>query len=84
MVLTHVESDHGTLHISYYEPDVHKEGVIELQLTNPDDESKVHDDDTVEIDSVADFFPGQPCTVTIHHTDNTTDEVQACFLGPER
>jgi len=79
MVLTHVESDQNSLHISYYETDHHKEGIIELTLTNPADFSKVHLDDTVDIDNIEDFFPGKPCTVTLHHMDDTTDQIDANY-----
>jgi aconitase A len=78
MVLTHVESDHDHLHITYYETNLHKEGLIELTLTNPADRSKVHAYDTVDIEDVDNFFPGKPVVLTVHHPDGRTDQVSAC------
>lgn len=78
MVLSHVESDHDHLHITYYETCCHREGLIELTLTDPADSTKVHAYDTIDIEDVDEFFPGHPVTLTVHHPDGGTDEIHAC------
>ena len=77
MVFTKVGNENNTLHVTYYETALEKEGILDLRLTNPGDRSKIHDDDTVDIVGIHDCIPGDQVTVVIHHRDHTIDEVNA-------
>jgi len=80
MVLTHVESDQDILHFSYYETDLHKEGILELTLVDPADRRKIHDDDICDVEDPIACCPGQPVTLVIHHPDGTEDTCSAKYL----
>lgn len=75
MVFSHLESERDKLHVTYYEPDSNREGLLELNLSNPADTAKVKPDDTVDIENIEAFVPGKPCNITLHHADDTTEVV---------
>jgi aconitase A len=77
MVFSHLESDHGMLHVTFYESDLKREGILELNLSNPADLLKVKANDTVDIEDLDAFAPGKPCVITLHHADDTTETVPA-------
>lgn len=80
MVFTKVGNDHDTLHISYYETTLHKQGVVDLMLENPADCAKIHQDDVVDIPGLTDAMPGEDMTILVHHPDQTTEELHARHL----
>ncbi len=77
MVLTKVGNEEDILHVEYYETKLHKEGCVELRLSNPSDAEKLHDEDTVEVIGVCDCHSGDQVTIVVHHPDDTVDEIQA-------
>ncbi len=77
MVFTKVGNDDGTLHVEYYESNLHKEGCVDLTLSNPADAEKIHDEDTVEIPGVCDCVSGEEVDIVVHHPDCTEDIVHA-------
>lgn len=77
MVLTHVESEQDVLHIAYYETSQHKEGFVDLTLSNPSDKSKLHEGDTFDIPEPDACLSGAPVTIVVHHPDGDTEEIRA-------
>lgn len=77
MVLTKVDSDRDTVHVEFYETKLHKEGVVELKLSDPSDAAKLHEDDTYEVLGVCDCHTGDEVTIIVHHPDKSVDEIQA-------
>lgn len=78
MVLTKVDTDsQNHVRVEYYETEHHKEGFIELTLSDPADVGKLHDDDTYEIPGVCSCSSGQEVTIVIHHSDETVEKVRA-------
>ena len=79
MVFTKVGSDLNTLHVTYYESAYHKEGFVDLTLLHPEDSSKIHTEDTVDIPGIQDHAPGEPVTVVVHHPDHSDDFIEAKY-----
>ena len=77
MVMTSMGNDRDKLHIAYYETTRTKQGVIELILSDPADQVKIHDDDTVDIPDLEHCAPGDTVTLVLHHSDHATEEIQA-------
>lgn len=77
MVLTKVGSESDILHVEYYETKLHKEGCVELKLSNPTDAGKLHAEDTVEVLGVCDCHHGDEVTIVVHHPDHTVEEIHA-------
>lgn len=77
MVMTIMGNDRDKLHIVYYETTQKRQGVIELILSDPADQVKIHDDDTVDIKDLDRCAPGETVTLVLHHSDHATEEIQA-------
>ena len=77
MVIAHVENDEDVLHVAYYETDLHKEGFIDLRLTNPADTSKNCEDDVFDIPEPDRCKAGAPVTIVVHHHDGATEHIRA-------
>ena len=76
MVMTTIVHDQAGIHVSYYETVKHKEGTLDLALTNPDDESHIKSDDTLEILGLTDDLAATAkLKVLLKHTDGTTEEL---------
>lgn len=56
-----------------HEVNLKKQGMLALTFTNPDDYSKVQEDDTIDIMGLAAFQPNRPLTVILHHRDSSKD-----------
>jgi len=60
-----------------HETNLKKQGMLALTFANPADYDKIQEDDTIDIDGLTEFTPGQPLTIVLHHADGTTDEFLA-------
>ncbi|MCB0407762.1 MAG: aconitate hydratase [Bdellovibrionales bacterium] len=60
-----------------HETNLKKQGVLALTFANPADYSKVKADDKVGVESLSQFAPGKPLTVTLTHADGSVDKIQA-------
>lgn len=60
-----------------HETNLKKQGMLALTFANPADYDKILEDDTIDIDGLTEFTPGQPLTIVLHHADGTTDEFLA-------
>ncbi|NID11020.1 aconitate hydratase [Fibrivirga algicola] len=57
-----------------HETNLKKQGMLALTFANPADYDKVQEDDSIDINGLTTFAPGQQLTVVLHHADGTTDE----------
>ncbi len=60
-----------------HETNLKKQGMLALRFANPADYDKILEDDTIDVVGLADFAPGKPLTVRLHHADGTTEEILA-------
>ncbi|MFT4204011.1 MAG: aconitate hydratase [Chitinophagaceae bacterium] len=56
-----------------HETNLKKQGMLALTFTDKADYDKVQEDDTIDIDGLTSFAPGEPLTIVLHHKDGTTD-----------
>jgi len=59
-----------------HETNLKKQGVLALTFTNPGDYDKIRSDDRVSITGLMHFTPAKSLTLTICHSDGSTDEYQ--------
>ncbi len=57
-----------------HETNLKKQGMLALTFANPKDYDKVRQDDAVDITTLSKFAPGEPLTVTLHHSDGSKDK----------
>ncbi len=60
-----------------HETNLKKQGVLALTFKDKSDYDKIREDDTLDVIGLADFAPGKPLTVVLHHADGTADMLQA-------
>jgi aconitate hydratase len=58
-----------------HETNLKKQGMLALTFANREDYDKVQEDDTIDINGLTSFTPGQPLTVALNHKDGTTDNI---------
>ncbi len=58
-----------------HETNLKKQGMLPLTFADPADYDKVREDDRIDLD-VKDIAPGSQVTMTLKHSDGTTDEVK--------
>ncbi|MGN6601773.1 MAG: aconitate hydratase [Ginsengibacter sp.] len=56
-----------------HETNLKKQGMLALTFENKEDYDKVLEDDSIDINGLTDFTPGQSMEVVLHHKDGTTD-----------
>jgi aconitate hydratase len=59
-----------------HETNLKKQGMLALTFAHKDDYDKVQQDDTIDIEGLTSFAPGQPLTLVLHHKDGKTDRIQ--------
>ncbi|HEO69727.1 MAG TPA: aconitate hydratase, partial [Candidatus Hydrogenedentes bacterium] len=59
-----------------HETNLKKQGVLALTFDNAADYDRVLEDDIVDIRGLADFAPGHPLTVVLHHADGATEQFE--------
>lgn len=57
-----------------HETNLKKQGMLALTFTNKDDYDKIREDDTIAVIGLTAFTPGVHLTVTLNHSDGTSDE----------
>ncbi|NOS85120.1 MAG: aconitate hydratase [Ignavibacteria bacterium] len=57
-----------------HETNLKKQGMLPLTFADPADYDKVREDDRIDLD-VKDIAPGSQVTMTLKHSDGTTDEI---------
>ncbi|MBI1306343.1 MAG: aconitate hydratase [Bacteroidetes bacterium] len=59
-----------------HETNLKKQGMLALTFANPADYDKIREDDTFDLE-VTNFKPNQPLNITIHHSDGSSEKIQA-------
>lgn len=60
-----------------HETNLKKQGMLAITFANPDDYTKIREDDTLDVTGFATFSPGVPLTLVLHHADGTNEKIQA-------
>lgn len=60
-----------------HETNLKKQGMLALTFANKEDYDKIQEDDTIDIVGLTDFAPGKSLKLVLHHTDGTTNEIEA-------
>lgn len=58
-----------------HETNLKKQGMLALTFNDKNDYEKIQEDDTVDIDGLTSFAPGQPLTIVLHHKDGSVDKI---------
>lgn len=58
-----------------HETNLKKQGMLALTFADKNDYEKIQEDDTIDIEGLTSFAPGQPLTVVLHHADGSSDKV---------
>ncbi|MBK8442523.1 MAG: aconitate hydratase [Sphingobacteriales bacterium] len=60
-----------------HETNLKKQGMLALTFADKNDYDKIREDDTVDIIGLTEFAPNKNLTVRLHHSDGSTDTIQA-------
>lgn len=58
-----------------HETNLKKQGMLALTFADKNDYEKVQEDDTIDIEGLTSFAPGQPLTVVLHYADGSSDKI---------
>jgi aconitate hydratase len=58
-----------------HETNLKKQGMLALTFNDKNDYDKVQEDDTIDIEGLTNFSPGQPLTIVLHHADGSVDRI---------
>lgn len=58
-----------------HETNLKKQGMLALTFADKNDYEKIQEDDTIDIEGLTSFAPGQPLTVVLHHADGSSDRI---------
>lgn len=58
-----------------HETNLKKQGMLALTFNDKNDYDKVQEDDTIDIEGLTNFAPGQPLTIVLHHADGSVDKI---------
>ena len=50
--------------------------MLALTFSNKADYDKILEDDTIDIDGLTKFTPGQPLTLVLHHQNGLSEEIE--------
>jgi len=67
-----------------HETNLKKQGMLACTFTDPADYDKIRQDDRLSIPDLPDFAPGRPLTLTLAHTDGTTESVPLTHTYSQR
>ena len=60
-----------------HETNLKKQGMLALTFADPADYDRIREDDRISVAGLCDFAPGSVFTVTLHHSDSTTENFHA-------
>lgn len=60
-----------------HETNLKKQGMLALTFSDKSDYSKFREDDKINISDLTDFSPGKPLTISINHSDGTSEKINA-------
>jgi aconitate hydratase len=58
-----------------HETNLKKQGMLALTFNDKNDYDKIQEDDTIDIEGLTNFAPGQPLTIVLHHADGSVDRI---------
>jgi aconitate hydratase len=58
-----------------HETNLKKQGMLALTFADKADYDKIQEDDSIDINGLSTFAPGQPLTVVLNHADGSRDEI---------
>lgn len=60
-----------------HETNLKKQGMLALTFADPADYDRIREDDKISVTGLRDFTPGSTMTVTLHHSDGTSESFAA-------
>lgn len=60
-----------------HETNLKKQGMLALTFVNPDDYTKIREDDFIDVTGLKNFSAGVPLILVLHHSDGTTENIVA-------
>lgn len=60
-----------------HETNLKKQGMLALTFANKEDYKKIQEDDSIDINGLTSFTPGQPLEIVLHHADGSSDTIVA-------
>ncbi len=67
-----------------HETNLKKQGILALTFAHPTDYDKVCEDDRISINGLKNFAPGKPFMLTIHHSDGSSETIEALHTYNEQ
>jgi aconitate hydratase len=58
-----------------HETNLKKQGMLALTFADKNDYEKIQEDDTIDIEGLTSFAPGEPLTVVLKHADGSSDRI---------
>jgi aconitate hydratase len=58
-----------------HETNLKKQGMLALTFNDKSDYDKIQEDDTIDIEGLTHFAPGQPLTIVLHHADGSVNKI---------
>ena len=59
-----------------HETNLKKQGMLAITFADKEDYNKILEDDTIDINGLTGFTPGQPLQLVLHHADGSSDTIQ--------
>ncbi len=60
-----------------HETNLKKQGILALTFADPADYDKIQEDDVIDVVNLAEFAPGKPLTLILHHADGSEEKILA-------
>jgi len=58
-----------------HETNLKKQGMLALTFANPDDYSRIQEDDSIDVIGLESFQPGKLLQLTLHHADGSSEDI---------
>ena len=59
-----------------HETNLKKQGMLAITFADKEDYNKILEDDSIDINGLIGFAPGQPLELVLHHADGSSDTIQ--------
>lgn len=67
-----------------HETNLKKQGMLALTFVNPADYDRIREDDRISVTGLKEFAPGSRMTITLHHSDGTSESFEAAHSYNEQ
>ena len=75
--LTIIEKQTPDIVLAQLAPNLKKQGMLALTFADKNDYDKIREDDSIDINGLTNFTPGQPLELVLHHADGSSDTIVA-------